>query len=184
VVQQLKWAVETSRMGSGRTVPHLYLMPHLLLVAQYKFCFTVHYLRLTLSLQEWSEKQENGVRLRSRLHPCLHCILGLLHAVPACCDLYISALASSFEEDPDASSLTVQIIMAAVSEGKQQTSLWGTPVTTSMAARIAENACSSVFIVKTAISPATARRLHELFAGLSKDIFTSKTFLSTTVAYT
>ena len=104
--------------------------------------------------------------------------------MPACCDLYVSALASSFEEDPDASSLTVQIIMAAVSEGKQQTSLWGTPVTTSMAARIAENACSSVFIVKTAISPATARRVHELFAGLSKDIFTSKTFLSTTVAYT
>ena len=145
---------------------------------------TLHAPHITLRLQEWSEKQENGVRLRSRIHPCLQCIVTLLRAVPSCCDLYVSALASSFEEDPDSSSLTVQIIMAAVSEGKQQASLWGTPVAASMAARIAENACSSVFIVKTAITPAIARRVHELFAGLSKDTFTSKQYLSKTYAYT
>jgi hypothetical protein len=91
--------------------------------------------------------------------------------VPSCRDLYISVLNSSFEEDPDTSTLVAQIIMEAVSDGKQQESLWGTPVTSSAAAHIAENACSSVFIVKTAITVAAARRLHQLFAAMSKEIF-------------
>ncbi len=126
---------------------------------------------MTVSPQEWTQKHENGVRLRSCLHPCLVCIVTLLRSVPSCRDLYISVLNSSFEEDPDTSTLVAQIIMEAVSDGKQQESLWGTPVTSSAAAHIAENACSSVFIVKTAITVATARRLHQLFAAMSKEIF-------------
>jgi hypothetical protein len=131
---------------------------------------------MTLFIQEWSQKYENGVRLRSRLHPCLRCLAALLRAVPSCRDLYISALGLSFEEDPDTSSLTAQIIMEAVVDSKQQESLWGTPVIASMAARIAENACSSILIVKTAITHAAARRLHLLFVGLSKDVFIGEWF--------
>ena len=127
---------------------------------------------MTLCPQEWSQRHDSGVRLRSCLHPCLVCIVALLRAVPSCRDLYISILNASFEDDPDTSTLTVQIIMEAVSDGKQQESLWGTPVTASVAAQIAENACSAVFIVKTAITVAAARRLHLLFAALSKEIFT------------
>ena len=98
----------------------------------------------------------------------------LLRTVPTSRDLYFSILDASFEEDPDTSSLVVQLIMEAIDDGKQLESLWGTPVTASVAGRIAENACSSVLIVKTAITNSTARRLHKLFTGLSKDIFISK----------
>jgi hypothetical protein len=132
---------------------------------------TSHFITLH---QEWSQKLERGAVLRSCLHPCIKCIVSLLRAVPSCRDLYVSALDASFEEDPDTSSLVVQIIMDAIDDGKQQESLWGTPVAASVAGRIAENACSSVFIVKSAITPAIARRLHKLFAGMSKDIFISK----------
>jgi hypothetical protein len=124
--------------------------------------------------QEWSQKHENGVSLRSCVHPCLKCIVTLLRTVPTSHDLYFSILDASFEEDPDTSSLVVQLIMEAIDDGKQLESLWGTPVTASVAGRIAENACSSVLIVKTAITNSTARRLHKLFTGLSKDIFISK----------
>ena len=91
--------------------------------------------------------------------------------MPSCRDLYISVLDASFEEDPDTSTLTAQIIMEAIGDGKQEESLWGTPVSASAAVRIAENACSSVFIVKTAITVATACRLHQLLAVLPKEIF-------------
>ena len=128
---------------------------------------------ILLIQQEWTQKHENGVSLRSCLHPCLKCIVSLLRVAPSCLDLYVSALDVSFEEDPDTSSLVVQIIMDAIDDGKQQESLWGTPVTASAAGRIAENACSSVFIVKSAISLATARRLHKLFTGMPKEIFMS-----------
>ncbi len=129
---------------------------------------------IILLQQDWSQKHENGVSLRSCVHPCLKCIVALLRAVPSCRDLYVSALDASFEEDPDTSSLIVQMIMDAIDDGKQQESLWGTPINASVAARIAENACSSVFIVKSAITLATARRLHKLFAGMSKEIFISQ----------
>ena len=133
--------------------------------------------------QDRSQKLENGSRLFSRLHPCLVCIVTLLRAVPSCRDLYISVMDASFEEDPDTSSLAVQIVMEAICDGKNQESLWGTPAIASAAACIAENACSAVFIVKTAISPAIARRMHLLFAGLSKEIFIGKPCVPQTEAF-
>ncbi len=73
--------------------------------------------------------------------------------------------------------------MEAICDGKNQESLWGTPVIASAAARITENACSAVFIVKTAISSAIARRMHLLFAGLSKEIFIGKRCVPQTEAF-
>jgi hypothetical protein len=124
--------------------------------------------------QQWSQKHENGVSLRSCLHPCVRCVATLLRAVPSCRDLYFSVLDASFEEDPDTSSLVVQMIMEAIDDGRQLESLWGTPLAATVAARIAENASSSLLIVKTSITDSIARRLHKFFAGLSKEIFVSK----------